>query len=240
MAKDSSTSGGERRVFNISAGYTGSGSGSGSGSGLAGFFNRTNSSTSGSTVSKEQIDQGSIHDYLDEYAAQAAAKAAARIEILVNERLVFVEQAQKKVSRMLDESSKLMGSIQTGLERSQELTDRSIETQERLSDEVASIKANTISALSIFVSFFAFITVTINVFSKASSVISASVLVLVFWCLLVGFNILISLQFKKTSADKSLWFALAAVVIVAFGAIFGMYFFFPELYEPGRVVLRFT
>lgn len=235
MTTENSTGGGERRVFNIGAGYADSGSGS------TGFFNRNfNSSTSRASISKDQIDQGSIHEYLDEYAAQAAAKAAARIELLVNERLVFVEQAQKKVSRMLDESSKLMGSIKTGLERSQELTDRSIETQEKLSDEVASIKANTISALSIFVSFFAFITVTINVFSKASSVISASVLVLVFWCLLVGFNILISLQFKKASADKSLWFALGVVVLVAFGAIFGMYIFFPELYEPGRVVLRFT
>lgn len=237
MKKTSDASGGEqdRQSFSVGLGYTDSASSS------ANFFNRsTNSSSSRSSIKKDKVDQASLHEHLEEYAAQAAAKAAARIEVLVNEKLVFVDQAQSKVSKMLDESSRLMETINTGLEVSRKLTDESINTQKRLEDEVASIKANTISALSIFVSFFAFITVTINVFSKASSVISASVLVLVFWCLLVGFNILISLQFKRVSTDRSLWIALVVVVGVAFFAIFGMYFFFPELYESGRVVLRFT
>jgi hypothetical protein len=165
----------------------------------------------------------------DEFVQLAVASAAAKVDSLFNEKVVFLDQAERRVKKMLDESTKLMASIQAGLESSKKLTEKSLQTQQELQEEVRSIKGNAISALSIFVSFFAFITVAINIFSKAESVVSASVLVLIFWCLLIGFNIIISIQFKTVGSSKSLWASLLFVIFVSVSSICVMFFFSPEL-----------
>lgn len=141
---------------------------------------------------------GVTHLSLDEISSLAAKAAARRAEQVINERLSAANQAHELTTKMLEDAAKMLsdasqmlqdgtkmlGAITAGLNNSSQM-------QEKLESDVANIKGSAISALSIFVSFFAFITVSINVFAKAGSVVSASALVLIFWSLLVGLNLLL-------------------------------------------------
>ncbi|WP_338660223.1 hypothetical protein [Pseudomonas bubulae] len=176
---------------------------------------------------------------IDEYIQVSTAAAAAKINEIFTEKLVFVQQSEKKVSQRLESSEALIASINLSLENIKSQTSNSQKLQAELQEEVKYIKGNAISALSVFVSFFAFIAVTINVFSKAESVVSAAVLVLIFWCLLIGFNIMISVQFKVFSNVKIIWFALAFVIFVSIFSIVGLYYFSPEL-QGVRYVFKFV
>lgn len=194
------------------------------------FFKAADGSASAGL--SQPFSRADVSELLDEYSTRAALEAFSRTKELIAERLIFVDQAQEKVSKMLEESTLLLedstsklDTIRVGLERSAKLMDESMAAQETLSREVATFRANAISALSMFVSFFAFITVTINVFSKASSAVSAAVLVLMFWCLLIGFNVLISLQFKTLGGGKVLWGALFFVILISFFSVFVMHYF---------------
>ncbi|MEW2926829.1 hypothetical protein [Pseudomonas juntendi] len=193
------------------------------------------SSGSGKIFENAQSDNGSIK--IEEVSAFAAQVAAARAEQIINERLSAATQAQALTSKMLDEttrmleeSTKLMAGITAGLNSSAKM-------QAQLETDVANIKGNAVAALSIFVSFFAFITVSINVFSKAGSVVSASALVLVFWCLLVGFNVVIGWQFNTLKNTGVAWFLLMLVSCLSVFAVVGMYYFSPELLSSAKPVM---
>ncbi|HEK1007157.1 TPA: hypothetical protein SMP92_000394 [Pseudomonas putida] len=192
-------------------------------------------SSSGRLFEQGQSEHGSIK--VEEVAALAAKVAAARAEHVINDRLSAASQAQALTSKMLtdatnmlEDATRLMESITTGLNSSSKM-------QEQLEMDVANIKGNAVAALSIFVSFFAFITVSINVFSKAGSVVSASALVLVFWCLLVGFNIVIGWQFNTLKNTGVAWFLLMLVSCLSVFAVVGMYYFSPELLNSTRPVM---
>lgn len=185
-----------------------------------------------------------IQESLDRYAQAAMSKMAADLERIYSDKLAFIQQAQNKVEASLKKATSLMETIETGLKASSELTKATADTHEEIlghidtvKGEVATVKANAISALSIFVSFFAFITVSINVFSKASSIISAASLVLVFWCLLVGFNLLIAIQFKAVGLTFKSWFALGSIVFLSFIAVFLVLAFSPAGIECIRQYL---
>lgn len=190
---------------------------------------------SASTFTVDEI----LSKKIDDYIQVSVSAAAAKVNQVFNDKLVFIQQSEKKVSQMLIKSEALMSSITLSLEKVNDLTTNSVKTQAELQEEVKYIKGNAISALSIFVSFFAFITVAINVFSKAESVVSAAVLVLIFWCLLIGFNIMISVQFKVFSNIKLIWFALGFVIFVSIFSIVGLYWFSPEL-RGVRYIFRFV
>lgn len=179
----------------------------------------------------------------EDMAQQLIAVANLKVESAINERMVAVDQAErrtrqalkdseemlKKSQDMLESLTNMMTSIQSSLKASAELSDKSSETQRKLEEEVSSVKGNAVAALSVFVSFFAFITVTINVFSKAESVISASVLVLLFWCMLIGFNFLITIQFKAVRQPWAPWLGIVLVILVSLVSIWGLYIFGPEI-----------
>lgn len=212
------------------------------------FFSSTSTNSVSGTPAGSKPQAGSVAPFavdevlnkkIDEYIQVSVAAAAAKVNEVFTEKLVFVQQSEKKMSQMLSKSEALMGSITLSLEKVNALTDSSVKVQAELQEEVKYIKGNAISALSIFVSFFAFITVAINVFSKAESVVSAAVLVLIFWCLLIGFNIMISVQFKVFSNVKLIWFALAFVIFVSVFSIVGLYYFSPEL-QGVRYIFRFV
>lgn len=190
---------------------------------------------SASTFTVDEI----LSKKIDDYIQVSVSAAAAKVNQVFNDKLVFIQQSEKKVSQMLIKSETLMSSITLSLEKVNDLTTNSVKTQAELQEEVKYIKGNAISALSIFVSFFAFITVAINVFSKAESVVSAAVLVLIFWCLLIGFNIMISVQFKVFSNVKLIWLALGFVIFVSIFSIVGLYWFSPEL-RGVRYIFRFV
>lgn len=202
---------------------------------------------------------------LEEVTAMAAKVAAARAEALINEKFSAANQAQALTSRMLTDATQMLekatlmlGTITESLRASAEMQERldsglraSAEMQERLDSglstssamqksleaDVANIKGNAVAALSIFVSFFAFITVSINVFSKAGSIISASALILVFWCLLVGFNIVIGWQFNTLRNSGIAWFLLLLVSCLSVIAVVGMYYFSPDALTVTKPVL---
>ncbi|UVM23819.1 hypothetical protein [Pseudomonas wadenswilerensis] len=182
-----------------------------------------------STGSAAQSPPQDMQEAVDQYTQAAILSATNRLEALFNEKVVFLNQAEEKVSAMLDRSTSLVKSIEGSLEVSKRLTEKSMQTQDEVQREVKEIKGNSIAALSMFVSFFAFITVSINVFSKAGSVVSASVLVLIFWCLLIGFNILISLQFNVLKNTGVAWFTLVLVAAVSASSIMVMYYAAPDL-----------
>ncbi|WP_313645892.1 hypothetical protein [Pseudomonas sp.] len=171
----------------------------------------------------------SVQEAFDNYTQAAIINASNKIEALFNEKVVFINQAEKKVSLMLDRSTGLVKSIEKSLETSRVLTEQTLNTQAEMRGEISAIKGNAVAALSMFVSFFAFITVSINVFSKAGGIVSASMLILLFWCLLIGFNILISLQFNVLKNTGVAWFVLILVAVVSSGAIAVMYYASPDM-----------
>lgn len=189
----------------------------------------------GNAIDPPPSDGNSIS--LDEVAALAAKLATARAEQIINERLSSANQAQALTARMLNDATDMMGKATKMLETITTGLNASSEMQERLEADVANIKGNAVAALSIFVSFFAFITVSINVFSKAGSVVSASALILVFWCLLVGFNVVIGWQFNTLKNSGVAWFLLVLVSCLSVFAVVGMYYFSPELLTSPRPVL---
>ncbi|WP_131679670.1 hypothetical protein [Metapseudomonas furukawaii] len=188
------------------------------------FFKASASAASASSTSSaslgeaasNNISQADIKEQLERYAQQAFAKLALEVERMHAEKVVYIEQAQSRVSRNIEHSTNMLKTIQESLDTSTKMVEKSIEAREKLENEISSIKSNAVSALSIFVSFFAFITVSINVFSKAANVASASILVVVFWCLLIGFNILIAMRFKVNGGGRQYWLALLMVVLVSF------------------------
>lgn len=178
-----------------------------------------------------------VNKKIDDYMQVAFAQINARLDELYKEKATFISQAEKKVAKMLRDSTGMMNSIQTSLESARNLTEKSIETQVRLQEEVSAIKGNAVSALSIFVSFFAFITVSINVFSKAQNVAAACGLVLVFWCLLIGFNILIGWQLNTLRHSGLAWFVLIVVLFLSFVSMIAMYHFAPDLVSVSKSVM---
>jgi hypothetical protein len=196
---------------------------------IVGSSSSSQSGGSAASPGENFFAAGDPRKNIDEYAQLAINGAAAKVEQLFNEKIVFLDQAERKVHKMLSDSTKLMSTINAGLETSRKLTESSLRTQEELQGEVQSIKGSAISALSVFVSFFAFITVAINVFAKAETVVSASVLVLIFWCLLIGFNILISIQFKTIRGGWLSICSLIFVILVSVLSILAMFYFSPEL-----------
>lgn len=189
------------------------------------FFRKSagQSSTGAVDVSSEikgvEFNANDFEAMLERYADRAFARLVADVERRHADKFVYIEQAQGKVARQIDQSEKMLKSLETGLEMSTGLIDKAIKDQRDFESEISSVKANAITALSIFVSFFAFITVSINVFSKAANVVSAMVLLTVFWCLLMGFNLLIAMRFKANGGGRAYWIALVLVVLVSFASI---------------------
>lgn len=181
---------------------------------------------------------------LDDISALAARAGARRAEQLLNERLSAANQAHELTTKMLDESTKVLSEAGSMLDSCAKMMESitaelnsSSTMHKELEGEVANIKGSAISALSIFVSFFAFITVSINVFAKAGSVISASALVLIFWSLLVGFNVVIGWQFNTLKNTGLAWFLLILVSGLSVLAVVGMYYFSPEVLSSTRPVM---
>ena len=200
----------------------------------------TNPSASASTarLGSAGVEPGEdLNRKVDEYIQVAFAQVNVKLDELYKEKSTFIIQTERKVAKMLRESTAMMNSIESNLDTVRKLTDKSIETQGQLQDEVKSIKGNAVSALSIFVSFFAFITVSINVFSKAQNVASACGLVLIFWCLLIGFNILIGWQFNTLKHSGIAWFVLLVVVCISFFGLYGLYHFAPDLAAAQKAVM---
>lgn len=212
--------------FRSSISYSSSGTGGGSGYG----FGETNfTSAKGSTGTSDGELPNSVQEALDKYTQAAVVNASNKIEAMFNEKVVFLNQAEEKVALMLERSTALVKTIETSLETSTKLTEQTLNTQGEMRGEIAAIKGNAVAALSMFVSFFAFITVSINVFSKAGGIVSASMLILLFWCLLIGFNVLISLQFNVLKNTGVAWFVLLVVTVVSSGSIAVMYYASPDL-----------
>ncbi|WGK92326.1 hypothetical protein [Pseudomonas migulae] len=170
-----------------------------------------------------------INKQVDDYIEVALDTVATKVDAIYKEKMVLINQAEKKLAGMINNSTTLLKDLEAKLTTVTELTNRSIDIQNTLQEEIKYIKGNAISALAIFVSFFAFITVTLNVFSKAGSVVSAAILVLIFWCLLIGFNLIIAIQFKVFAGSKVIWCSLGAVILVSVLAVLGLYYFSPEL-----------
>lgn len=172
---------------------------------------------------------GDVGKKIDEYIELALGTVTKRVDALYRERMVLITQSERKLATMIGESTKHLESLEKQLSTVTELTNRSADTQSDLQEEVKYIKGNAISALAIFVSFFAFITITLNVFSKAGSVVSAAILVLIFWCLLIGFNLIIAIQFKVLANSKVIWACLGGVIFLSISSILALYYFSPEL-----------
>ncbi|MGE8180493.1 hypothetical protein [Pseudomonas mandelii] len=195
------------------------------------FINSSSSTTTPAfeTAQDPSSLSGDVGKKIDEYIELALGAVSTRVDTLYRERMVLITQSEKKLATMIGESTRHLASLEKQLETITKLTDQSADTQSNLQDEVKYIKGNAISALAIFVSFFAFITITLNVFSKAGSVVSAAVLVLIFWCLLIGFNLIIAIQFKVLSNSKVIWACLGGVIFLSISSILALYYFSPEL-----------
>lgn len=180
-----------------------------------------------------------VNRRVDEYIEVALESVAVKVEALYKERMVLINQSEKKLTGMINQSTKMLGQLEGQLNAAAALTNESVKTQGELQEEIKYIKGNAISALAIFVSFFAFITVTLNVFSKAGSVVSAAVLVLIFWCLLIGFNLIIAIQFKVLSNSRVIWFSLGGVIFISIAAVVGLYYFSPEL-RGVKIIFQFA
>lgn len=195
------------------------------------FINNNSSTTTPSfeTTQDSPTLTGDIGKRIDEYIELALGTVSTRVDALYRERMVLITQSERKLATMIGESTKHLESLERQLNTITELTNKSANTQNELQEEVKYIKGNAISALAIFVSFFAFITITLNVFSKAGSVVSAAILVLIFWCLLIGFNLIIAIQFKVLSSSKVIWACLGGVIFLSISSILALYYFSPEL-----------
>jgi len=182
----------------------------------------SNSSTAGAKTlnDSETAEMGRMS--FEEIASMAASVAVAKTEQIVAERLATTSQAEAKTAKMLAEATSMLASIKGGLETS-------VKMQGQLESDIANIKGSAIAALSMFVSFFAFITVSINVFSKAGSAVSAAALVVIFWSLLVGFNVMIGWQFNTLKYTGIAWFALVLTAVVSVVAIGVMYYLAPDM-----------
>jgi hypothetical protein len=187
------------------------------------------SSSSGFNPRIEPHTTSDVNKQIEDYIDIALGTVATKVEAIYKEKMVLINQSEKKLAGMISNSTLLLKDLETKLNTVTALTNRSIEIQNKLEDEIKYIKGNAISALAIFVSFFAFITITLNVFSKAGSVVSAAILVLIFWCLLIGFNLIIAIQFKVFSGSKVIWCSLGGVILVSVLAVLGLYYFSPEL-----------
>lgn len=195
-------------------------------------FISNNSSTTApifETTQDPSALSGDVGKKIDDYLELALATVSKRVDALYRERMVLITQSERKLANMIGESTKHLESLEKQLTTITDLTNKSADTQSELQEEVKYIKGNAISALAIFVSFFAFITITLNVFSKAGSVVSAAVLVLIFWCLLIGFNLIIAIQFKVLSNSKVIWACLGGVIFLSISSILALYYFSPEL-----------
>lgn len=170
-----------------------------------------------------------VNKTIDDYIEISLDSVAAKVDAIYKEKMVLINQSEKKLAKMINGSTVLLKDLEAKFITVTDLTNRSIEIQDKLESEIRDFKGNVISALAIFVSFFAFITVTLNVFSKAGSVVSAAVLVLIFWCLLIGFNLIIAIQFKVLSNSKVIFVSLGGVILISVLAILGLYYFSPEL-----------
>lgn len=187
------------------------------------------SSSSGFNARVEPHSVSDVNKQVDDYIEVALDAVASKVDAIYKEKMVLINQSEKKLAKMIGDSTALLTDLEAKLNTVTELTNRSIEIQDNLQEEIKYIKGNAISALAIFVSFFAFITVTLNVFSKAGSVVSAAILVLIFWCLLIGFNLIIAVQFKVFSGSKVIWFSLGGVILVSVLSVLALYYFSPEL-----------
>lgn len=209
----------------------------------SGNFTTGPTKTSTSSGFNPRVEPRSTTDrnkQIDEYIEVALDTVTTRVEAIYQEKMVLINQSEKKLSGMINNSTLLLKDLEAKLGTVTELTNRSIDIQNNLQDEIKYIKGNAISALAIFVSFFAFITVTLNVFSKAGSVVSAAILVLIFWCLLIGFNLIIAVQFKVFNGSRIIWFSLGGVILVSVLAVLGLYYFSPELRGVKQVFLFST
>lgn len=206
------------------------------GSSTFSYENSPTAATSSSATAESKYFQDQDHsEYprlnFEEIATMATSIAMAKAEQIVAERLAAANQAQIKTAKMLADATNMLNTIKSGLDTSSKM-------QSQLESDVANIKGNAIAALSIFVSFFAFITVSINVFSKAGSAVSAAALVFIFWALLVGFNIMIGWQFNTLRYSGIAWFALILVSSTSMIAIGVMYYVSPEMLAVAKPILE--
>ncbi|WP_438282801.1 hypothetical protein [Pseudomonas alabamensis] len=210
-----------------------------------GSYTTVSSGTGSSTFSPDALspvnntvstDAGAVKP--DDLMKAVAKVAAANAERILNERLTSANQMQVRVSDMLKEGTDMLESSKTLLDEINNGLSKSTEMQGRLEADISNIKGSAVSALSIFVSFFAFITVSINVFSKAESVVSAAALLLIFWCLLVGFNVVIGWQFNTLKNTGLAWFLLMFVSVLSVFAVIGMYHFSPEMLKLTKAVIQ--
>lgn len=178
---------------------------------------------SGARIDGADVDQVRID--FESLSELAMANLNHRIEELYRWNQSTISETQNKTIKLLDKSSEVLSESAALLAENKAALEESKKLQEQLATEVGLIKGSAVSALAIFVSFFAFITVSINVFSKATDVFSGAALVAVFWFLLLGFNILIGIQVGAFPSRRLslLWVFLS--VAFSFGVVALLYFY---------------
>lgn len=216
---------------------------SSSSSTISGSIYTHQNNTSSSSVFNDRVEPQSsadINQRIEDYIEISLGSVVGKVDALYKEKMVLINQSEKKLTGLINSSTTLLKDLEAKFTTVSNLINKSVETQSALENEIRDFKGNVISALAIFVSFFAFITVTLNVFSKAGSVVSAAILVLIFWCLLIGFNLIIAIQFKVLSDSKAVFFSLGGVILISILAVLGLYYFSPELREGKPIFLIAT
>ncbi|MEN5141103.1 hypothetical protein [Pseudomonas juntendi] len=151
---------------------------------------------------------------------------------------VFLKQAESTIRQMINQSQSQMQDVESRLAAVNSALNESGRLQAKLVEEVQTVKSSAVSALSIFVSFFAFITVSINVFSKAGNVFSGLALVMAFWSMLVGFNILIGWQLNTLRNNALAFWLLFAVAVLSIGSTIVMYAYAPDEIKSPKAVFE--
>ncbi|MFK5664422.1 hypothetical protein ACI2OW_00750 [Pseudomonas shirazica] len=179
----------------------------------------------------------SIDGANDEFQKNALLSLQAQAEEL-GKTATFLKQAEVRISSALADSEKKLTEITNRIDEADESLRQAAETQRKLLEEVQLIKGSAVSALSVFVSFFAFITVSINVFAKAGSFVAGLALVFAFWCMLVGFNVMVGWQFNTLRNNGIAWFLLILVAIGSISSLALMYKFAPDVVVAQKTILE--
>ena len=174
---------------------------------------------------------------VDEFFKDTLISLQAQADDLAKSTMLL-KQSEKTASNLLRQSQKQMDELEVRLAEANEALSKSHGVQAKLLDEVQTVKANAVSALAIFVSFFAFITVSINVFAKAGSIVSGAALIVAFWAMLVGFNLLIGWQLNTIKNNLMAFWLLFSVMVISVGALLVMYSFAPNDINAAKMVLE--
>ncbi|MFG0497753.1 hypothetical protein ACF8MH_10580 [Pseudomonas sp. YQ_13] len=202
-----------------------------------GVTSTTSASGIGITDQTKQAASFEQKAEIDNYLTKAFSTLHAKADE-IGRSAAYLKQSEKKITERLLESQNKIGEVDERLKKADEVLEQLGVSQKKIVDEVQLIRGNAVSALSIFVSFFAFITVSINVFSKAGSLTVGAVLVLLFWSMLVGFNVLIGWQFGTIKNNAMALVVLVFVAILSVFSLVLMYHWAPEAVALPKTILE--